>query len=133
MLAVWSMDTEGCGPPRNENMLVTEALNETVVEVTSRPGYENVRAPLYRLLVDGLGAASWEIDFEKPAPEANGRIDIHLVAIIFARVTHLLELRGGHPGQVALPVYLGGALQWNLARTAEKGAQSDLLIDERSK
>ena len=94
------MDAEGCGPPRNENMLTTEAPNETVVEVASRPGYENVRAPLYRLLVDGLGAASWEIDFEKPAPEANGRIDIHLVAIIFARVTHLLELRGGHPGQV---------------------------------
>ncbi len=62
-------------------------------------------------------------------------IDIHPVAVIFARVTYLLALmpalRGGHPGQVALPVYLGDALQWNLARTAEKGAQPDLLVDEQ--
>ena len=40
-------------------------------------------------------------------------------------------LRGGHPGQVALPIYLGDALQWNLARTAGKGTQPDLLVDEK--
>ena len=38
-------------------------------------------------------------------------------------------LRKEHPGDVALPVYLGDALQWNLARTGERGEQPDLLAD----
>ena len=46
-------------------------------------------------------------------------IDIHPVAVIFARVTYLLALMPalgrGHPGDVALPIYMGDALQWNLA------------------
>ena len=59
-------------------------------------------------------------------------IDIHPVAVIFARVTYLLALMpalraGGHPGQVALPVYLGDALQWNLRRHESDGKQMDLL------
>ena len=58
-------------------------------------------------------------------------IEIHPVAVIFARVTYLLALmpalREQHPGSVALPVYLGDALQWNLARPGEKGAQPDML------
>ncbi len=58
-------------------------------------------------------------------------IDIHPVAVIFARVTFLLALmpalREGHPGRVTLPVYLGDALQWNLARPGEKGRQPDIF------
>ena len=58
-------------------------------------------------------------------------IDIHPVAVIFARVTYLLALmpalRAEHPGNVTVPVYLGDALQWNLARIGEQGKQPDLL------
>ena len=77
------MDAEGRGTSRNGNMLTAEVLNETVVELASRPGHEKVRALLYRLLVDGLGAASREIDFEKPVPEVNGRIDALLGRTVF--------------------------------------------------
>lgn len=58
-------------------------------------------------------------------------IDIHPVAVIFARVTYLLALipalRMEHPGNVTVPVYLGDALQWNLARIGEQGQQPDML------
>ena len=62
-------------------------------------------------------------------------IDIHPVAVVFARVTYLLALlpalRAEHPGEMAVPVYLGDALQWNLARTGEKGRQPDMLAGDR--
>ena len=61
-------------------------------------------------------------------------IDIHPVAVIIARVTYLLALipalRREHPGNVTLPVYLGDALQWNLARIREQGQQPDLLAGD---
>ena len=61
-------------------------------------------------------------------------IDIHPVAVIIARVTYLLALmpalRDGHGGGVTVPVYLGDALQWNLARTGEQGTQPDLLAGD---
>ena len=61
-------------------------------------------------------------------------VDIHPVAVVFARVTYLLALlpalRAEHPGALTVPVYLGDALQWNLARTGEKGKQPDLLAGE---
>lgn len=44
-------------------------------------------------------------------------IDVHPVAIIFARVTYLLALmpalQRGRPPTITVPVYLGDALQWN--------------------
>ena len=61
-------------------------------------------------------------------------IDIHPVAVIFARVTYLLALapalREGAPGGLALPVYLGDALQWNLARPGEKKDEPGLLAHD---
>ena len=64
-------------------------------------------------------------------------IDVHPVAVIFARVTYLLALipklhEGGHPGEIALPVYLGDALQWNLTQPETSGAQMDLLADSKT-
>ena len=97
--AVWSMDAEECGISRNENMLIAEVLNETVVELASRPGHEKVRALLYRLLVDGLGAASREIDFEKPAPEVNGRIDALLGRTVFEFKSDLRRERQDATGE----------------------------------
>jgi hypothetical protein len=54
-------------------------------------------------------------------------IDIHPVAVIFARVTYLLGLGAAllnRSGDVSVPVYLGDALQWNVTRDAEQ----DLVV-----
>ena len=67
------------------------------------------------------------------AAEKIAGIDIHPVAVIFARVTYLLALmpplREGHPGSVALPVYLGDALQWNVSWLDNEGLQMSMLED----
>ena len=55
-------------------------------------------------------------------------IDIHPVAVIFARVTYLLGLGGSllkRGGDISVPVYLGDALQWNVRRDAEQ----DLVVE----
>ena len=64
-------------------MLTQVALEALVSELAGRPGHEKVRALLYRLLVEGLGADSREIDFEKQAPEVRGRIDALLGRTVF--------------------------------------------------
>ena len=65
------------------------------------------------------------------ATEKVAGIEIHPVAVIFARVTYLLallpSLREGRPGRVALPVYLGDALQWNLALPGDEGERPDMF------
>ena len=70
----------------------------------------------------------------RKAVEKVAGIDIHPVAVIFARVTYLLALmpalRQEHPGDIALPVYLGNALQWDLTQPAEKGDQPDFLASD---
>lgn len=56
-------------------------------------------------------------------------IDIHPVAVIFARVTYLLALGSAlvnRSGDVSVPVYLGDALQWNVRRDA---AEQDLVVE----
>ncbi len=89
--------------------------------------FHAVRAVLDAADASGLSPAA----AARRAAENIAGIDIHPVAVIFARVTYLLALmpalRREHPGGVAVPVYLGDALQWNLARTGEKGKQPDLL------
>ncbi len=64
-------------------MLAQATLEALVSELAERPGHEKVRTLLYRLLVEGLGAESREIDFEKPAPEVRGRIDALLGRTVF--------------------------------------------------
>ena len=64
-------------------MLTPEERAELVSELATRPGHEKVRALLHRLLVDGLGADSRDIDFEKPVPEVHGRIDALLGRTVF--------------------------------------------------
>ena len=77
------------------------------------------------------GASS--VEAVRRATEKVAGIDIHPVAVIFARVTYLLALvpalRKTHPGNIAIPVYLGDALQWNLARLGEKGQQPDMFAE----
>jgi N-6 DNA Methylase len=60
-----------------------ENLREIVVELLSRPGHEKVRTHIHRLLTDGLGAKTSEIDFERQVPEVRGRIDALLGRTVF--------------------------------------------------
>ena len=64
-------------------MLNEEEREAVVSELVGRPGHEKVRVLLHRLLVDGLGADSRDIDFEQPAPEVRGRIDAVLGRTVF--------------------------------------------------
>jgi SAM-dependent methyltransferase len=64
-------------------------LQEIVIELVTRPGHEKVRALVYRLLVEGLGAKSTEIDFERPLPEVHGRTDALLGQTVFEFKTDL--------------------------------------------
>ena len=89
-----------------------------------------VRAVLGAADAAGLSPAA----AARKAVEKVAGIDIHPVAVIFARVTYLLALmpalRKEHPGDIALPVYLGNALQWDLTQPADKGDQPDFLASD---
>ncbi|RLC93723.1 MAG: hypothetical protein DRI40_08425, partial [Chloroflexi bacterium] len=63
--------------------LSSERLREIVIELASRPRHEKVRSLVYELLVNGLGAESTEVDFERPVPEVHGRIDALLGRTVF--------------------------------------------------
>ena len=75
-------------------MLNPEELDKVVSELASRPRHEKVRALVYRLLVEDLGADSQDIDFEKPAPEVRGRIDALLGRTVFEFKSDLRRERG---------------------------------------
>ena len=64
-------------------MLTLERQFPLVSELSGRPGHETVHTLLHRLLVDGLGADSRDIDFEKPTPEVCGRINALLGRTVF--------------------------------------------------
>ena len=64
-------------------------LREIVLELLSRPTHEKVRALVHRLLTDGLGAKSTEIEFERSLPEVHGRTDALLGYTIFEFKTDL--------------------------------------------
>ncbi len=111
---------------------VDDPLEQRVMDPACGSGaflFHAVRAVIEAAEASGLSPA-------EAAQRAAGNIagiDIHPVAVIFARVTYLLALmpalRMEHPGNVALPVYLGDALQWNLVRVGEKGDQMEMLAD----
>jgi len=60
-----------------------DRLREIVAELVTKPGHEKVKALVYVLLTEGLGASSWEMDFEKPLPEVRGRADALLGRTVF--------------------------------------------------
>lgn len=85
--------------------LSPERLREVVVELASRPGHEKVRALLYSLLIDGLGARSTEVDFERAVPEVRGRIDALLGRTVFEFKSDLRSETGDAEEKLAR--YLG--------------------------
>ena len=109
---------------------VDKPLQQRVMDPACGSGtflFHAVRAVIVAARDSGLS----EAEAARRAAANIAGIDIHPVAVIIARVTYLLALlpalRAEHPGNVAVPVYLGDALQWNLARIAEQGKQPDLL------
>lgn len=74
--------------------LSPERLREIVVELASRPRHEKVRALIYELLVNGLGASSTEVDFERRVPEVHGRIDALLGRTVFEFKSNLEREQG---------------------------------------
>ena len=85
-------------------MLTAEELEELTTELASRPRHEKVRVLVHRLLVDGLGAESPDIDFEKQVPEVRGRIDALLGRTVFEFKTDLR--REGGDAEKGLTRYL---------------------------
>ncbi|MCK4791578.1 MAG: N-6 DNA methylase [Desulfobacteraceae bacterium] len=84
--------------------LSSEHLREVVSELASRPQHEKVRALVYELLVNGLGAKSTELDFERQVPEVHGRIDALLGRTLFEFKSDLR--REQRDAESKLPGYL---------------------------
>ena len=112
---------------------VDDPLAQRVMDPACGSGtflFHAVRAVLEAAKASGLSSA----EAARRATENVAGIDVHPVAVVFARVTYLLALmpalRAEHPGNVPLPVYLGDALQWNLARAGGNGEQPDLLAGD---
>ena len=75
-------------------MLTQDERAAVVTELAARPGHEKVRALLHRLIVDGLGAESRDIDFERRVPEVHGRIDALLGRTVLEFKSDLRRERG---------------------------------------
>ena len=112
---------------------VDSPLEQRVMDPACGSGtflFHLVRAVLGAADAAGLSPA----EASRKAVEKVAGIDIHPVAVIFARVTYLLALmpalRKEHPGDIALPVYLGNALQWDLTQPEQKGDQPDFLASD---
>jgi methylase of polypeptide subunit release factors len=76
-------------------------------ELRRRPGHEKVRTLLHQVLVQGLGVASEDIDYEHRVPRVRGRIDALLGNVVIEIKSDL----GREAGDVLarLPDYLGEA------------------------
>lgn len=85
--------------------LSSDRLREIVLELVSRPQHEKVRVLVHGLLVDGLGAKSTELDFERRVPEVHGRIDALLGRTLFEFKSDLR--REQQDAENKLPDYLG--------------------------
>ena len=111
--------------------VVDEPLEQRVMDPACGSGtflFHAVRAALKAAKASGMSAA----EAARLVVEKVAGIDVHPVAVIFARATYLLALmpalREG-AGEIPLPVYLGDALQWNITHGHEAGPQMGLISD----
>lgn len=115
--------------------VVEKPLEQRVMDPACGSGtflFHALRAVLKAASDSGLSAA----EAAHLAVEKVACIDVHPVAVIFARVTCLLALmpalREEHPGTISLPVYLGDALQWNITHRNEVGPQMGLISSDEA-
>ena len=112
--------------------VVDEPLDQRVMDPSCGSGtflFHAVRAVLKAAEISGLSAA----EAARRAVENVAGIDIHPVAVIFARVTYLLALMPAlakGAGTISMPVYLGDALQWDVTHGHEIGQQMGLIADD---
>jgi methylase of polypeptide subunit release factors len=95
---------------------VTKPLDQRVIDPACGSGtflFHSIR----HLAAAGKGRGLSPVAIIELAEEKIAGIDVHPVAVIFARATWLLALlptlESGRPPSLSIPVYLGDALQWN--------------------
>lgn len=100
--------------------VVEEAVDEPLVQRVIDPACGSgtfLFHAIRRLVAAAREAGQPPADLVALASEKIAGIDIHPVAVIFARATWLLALlpafSEGRPRALSIPVYLGDALQWN--------------------
>jgi SAM-dependent methyltransferase len=95
---------------------IRDPLNERVIDPACGSGTFLFHA-IRRLLAAAQAAGISPAEAITRAEEKVTGIDVHPVAVIFARATYLLALmptlQQDRPDSLSVPVYLGDALQWN--------------------
>jgi SAM-dependent methyltransferase len=95
---------------------VTDPFEQRIIDPACGSGTFLFHA-IRRLAAAGKEASLSRSELITRAEEKIAGIDIHPVAVIFARATWLLAMlplfEGGLPGTLSIPVYLGDGLQWN--------------------
>lgn len=96
---------------------IDNPLNTRVLDPSCGSGTFLFRA--VRRFLDAASAAGWPLQeaLEKCTDHIFG-LDVHPVAVLFARVTYLLAIGAerlrSRTGPISIPVYLGDALQWDV-------------------
>ncbi|MGH3626064.1 MAG: N-6 DNA methylase, partial [Sciscionella sp.] len=107
---------------------ITDPLEQRIIDPACGSGTFLFHA-VRRLLSAANRAKKPPAEAVALACEKVAGIDVHPVAVIFARATYLLalmpSLTKGRPASLGVPVYLGDSLQWN---AREFMNQSDLEI-----
>jgi methylase of polypeptide subunit release factors len=95
---------------------ITESLKQRVIDPACGSGTFLFHA-IRHLAAAGKKAGLPAVKIISRAEEKIAGIDVHPVAVIFARATWLLAMlpmfEEGRPRSLSIPVYLGDALQWN--------------------
>lgn len=95
---------------------IADPLNERVIDPACGSGTFLFHA-IRHLAAAGDAAGMEAAHIIARAEEKIAGIDVHPVAVIFARATWLLAMlpmfEKGRPRSLSIPVYLGDALQWN--------------------
>jgi N-6 DNA Methylase len=84
-----------------------DQLPVLATELRTKPGHEKVRTLLHQLLVQGLGVASTDIDYEHRVPRVRGRIDALLGNVVIEIKSDLVNEAADV--QARLPDYLAEA------------------------
>lgn len=110
--------------------LIDKPLDQRVIDPACGSGTFLFHA--LRRLVDAAEAQKMPpADIVTLAGEKVAGIDVHPVAVIFARATWLLALAptfaNGRPSSLSVPVYLGDALQWNTQALMNK-SELEILV-----
>lgn len=80
--------------------LSDEQLADAADRLAKRPGHEAVRAEVWRLLIDGLGARPEDVLFEQALPEVRGRVDALVGRTVFEFKSDLRRERADAESQL---------------------------------